>query len=94
MRWITATKDSGWQLVHETVISGQLEKRIEHASCERGDVVVDLAMRSVARVIGRGQYYRVIQPDVSKRYSVKEALVLSVSTGHHERWDESEQLRE
>jgi hypothetical protein len=94
MRWITASKGSGWQVVHGTVFSGELDKRIDHAWCERGDLVVDLAMPVPARVIDREQYYRLIQPDVSKRYSSEEAVVLSVKNGHHGPWDESEQLKE
>jgi len=94
MRWITATKDSDWQVVHGTVFSGELEKRIEYAWCERGDLVVDLAMPVPARVIERGQYYRVIRPEVSRRYLAEEALVLSVKSGHQGPWDESEQLKE
>lgn len=93
MRWITATRDSGWQVVHGTVFSGELEKRIEHAWCERGPLVVDLAMPVEVRVIEREQYYRVIRPEVSRRYSAEDALVLSIRNGHHGPWDESEQLK-
>ena len=94
MRWITATKDSAWQVVHGTVYSGELEKRIEHAWCERGDVIVDLAMHPEVRVIDRHTYYRTIQPEISKVYSAEDALVLSIRNGHHGPWDESEQLKE
>lgn len=94
MRWITASKGSDWQVVHGTVFSGELEKRIEHAWCERGNLVVDLAMPIPAKVIAREQYYRVIQPDVSRRYSAGEALLLSIKNGHHGPWDESEQLKD
>ena len=93
MRWITATKDSDWQVVHGTVFSGELEKRLEHAWCERGGLVVDLTMPVPARVIEREQYYRVIRPEVSKVYSSEDALLLSVKNGHHGPWDESEQLK-
>ncbi|APZ93319.1 alpha/beta hydrolase [Fuerstiella marisgermanici] len=92
MRWITATKDSGWQVVHGTVFSGELEKRIEHAWCELGDIIVDLAMHPQARVIDRYSYYRTIQPEVSKMYSADNALMLSLRNGHQGPWDESEQL--
>lgn len=94
MRWITTTKDSGWQVVHGTVFSGELEKRIEHAWCERGDVIVDLAMPVEVRVIDRHTYYKTIQPEVGRVYSVEDALVLSIRNGHHGPWDESEQLKE
>ena len=94
MRWITTTKDSGWRVVHGTVFSGELEKRIEHAWCERGDVIVDLAMHPEVRVIDRHTYYRTIQPEISKVYSAEDALLLSVKNGHQGPWDESEQLKE
>ena len=90
MRWMTATKDSGWQVVHGTVVSGELEKRIEHAWCERGDVIVDLAMHPKVRVIDRHTYYRTIQPEVSNKYSPDDALFLSIRTRHDGPWDESE----
>ncbi len=77
MRWITATKDSGWHVVHGTVFSGELEKRIEHAWCERSDVIVDLAMHPKVRVIDRHTYYRTIQPEVSRVYPAEDALLLS-----------------
>lgn len=92
MRWITATKDSGWQVVHGTVFSGELEKRIEHAWCELGDIIVDLAMPPQVRVIDRYSYYRTIQPEVSKMYSSTDALMLSLRNRHQGPWDESEQL--
>jgi len=46
-----------------------------------------------ARIVEREQYYRVIQPKVSKQYSSEEALLLSVKNRHHGPWDESEQLK-
>ena len=92
MRWITTTKDSGWQVVHGTVFSGELDKRIEHTWCERGDVIVDLAMPVEVRVVDRELYYRTIQPEVSKRYSSVEALLLSVKNGLEGPCDETEQL--
>ena len=92
MRWISSTKDSGWHVIHGTVFSGELEKRIEHARCERSDVIVDLAMHPEVRVIDRHTYYRSIQPEVSRAYPAEEALLLSIRNGHHGPWNESEQL--
>ena len=93
MRWITAAKDLDWQVVHGTVMSEEVGKRIEHAWCERGDMVIDLAMPVGARIIERERYYRVITPEVSKVYSSEDALLLSVKNGHQGPWDESEQLK-
>ncbi|MEZ6131169.1 MAG: alpha/beta hydrolase [Planctomycetaceae bacterium] len=94
MRWITTTTDSEWKVIHGTVYSGEVGRRIEHAWCERGDVVVDLAMPFEVRVIDRHTYYRVIQPEISKTYSAEDALVLSIRNRHHGPWDEYEQLME
>lgn len=88
--WIRTAKGFDWNVVHGTVSSGQLEKRIEHAWCERGDVIVDLAMHPKVRVMDRHTYYRTIQPEVSKVYSAEDALVLSIRNRHHGPWDESE----
>ncbi len=49
MRWITVAKDFAWRVVHGTVLSERVGRRIEHAWCERGPVVVDDA--------GRGKDY-------------------------------------
>jgi hypothetical protein len=92
MRWVTASKNFDWTVVHGSVMSEEVGKRIEHAWCEHGDIVVDLAMPVEARVVGRETYYRVIKPEVSKVYSSEDALVLSIKNGHQGPWDESEQL--
>ena len=91
-KWVRAAEELNWQVVHGTVFSGELGKRIEHAWCERGDVIVDLAMPPEVRVIDRHRYYRSIQPEISKEYSAKNALLLSLRNRHHGPWDESEQL--
>lgn len=90
--WIRTAKELDWNVVHGAVWSGQLEKQIEHAWCERGDVIVDLAMHPKVRIMDRHTYYRTIQPEVGKVYSAEDALVLSIRNRHHGPWDESEQL--
>jgi hypothetical protein len=70
----------------------KLGKRIEHAWCELGDQVADLAQPVGARLVPRESYYRVIRPEVSRRYTLEEALVLSIRTRNHGPWTESEQL--
>lgn len=91
-QWVKAAKELDWQVVHGTVYSGELEKRIEHAWAERGDVVVDLTAHPRVRIIDRHSYYRVIEPDISKTYSADDALMLSIRNRHHGPWTESEQL--
>jgi len=41
-RWVADAKKLDWRLVHGTVFSGAMEKRIKHAWCERRGMVVDL----------------------------------------------------
>jgi len=94
LKWIRVTKDSSWTLVHGTVFSGELDKRIEHAWCERGDKVVDLVMPVGHRIIDRDTYYRVVKPDVKKVYSSDDAIFLVIKNGHDGPWEEWEQLRE
>ena len=84
--------------IHHAVMPSRLmpqpgDNRIEHAWCERGEMVVDLAMPVGARIIKRERYYRVIKPEVSKVYSSEDVLVLSIKSGHYGPWNESEQLK-
>jgi hypothetical protein len=90
--WVTTVKERDWFLVHGSVLSVIAGKRIDHAWCERGEVVVDLAMPDEIRIIQREQYYRVLQPQISQRYSAEDAIVLSQRNGHEGPWEESEQL--
>ena len=94
MRWITVTNDHDWGVVHGTVLSEDSDKRIDHAWCERGDIVVDLTLPFGSRIIQREWYHSVFKPDVRKMYSSSDALTLSIKNGHQGPWDESEQLKE
>ena len=93
IRWVTESKERDWVLVHGTVLSARVGNRIEHAWCECGELVVDLAMPVGSRIIERERYYRVIKPEVSKRYSSEDALFLAIQNKHDGPWDESEQLK-
>ncbi len=84
----------GGFVVHGSVLSLLAGKRIDHAWCERGEVIVDLAMPDGMKILTREQYYRVLQPKVSKRYTSGDASVLSIRNRHYGPWDESEQLPE
>lgn len=94
LAWITAAEEDDWIVLHGTVLSGRVGKRIEHAWCERDRFVVDLAMPVGSRIIEREQYYRVLQPQVKNRYSSEDALMLSLKYRHHGPWSEPEQLEE
>ena len=65
-----------------------------HAWCEREDQVVDLTLPVGMRIVEREEYYRITQPEVSKRYSSEETLLLSIKNRHDGPWDEAEQLRD
>lgn len=93
LQWAVTTEDRDWVIVHGTVISYKEGKRIDHAWCERGEIVIDLVMPVGSRIIERQQYYRVVKPEVSRMYSSDDALMMSVKNGHHGPWDKTEQLR-
>ena len=92
LRWAGAEDGRDWVVVHGTVLSGTTGKRINHAWCERGEMVVDLARPVGARIVERELYYRLAQPEVSKRYSSEDAQLLAIRSRHDGPWDESEQL--
>lgn len=87
-------KENDWVVVHGSVFSSRLGRRMDHAWCERGDMVVDLIMPVGLRIIDRVEYYRIVKPVVNKVYSSSDALVLSIRTGHDGPWNESEQLKQ
>ena len=93
LRWAGDLEHKDWVVVHGTVLSAKVGKRIDHAWCERDEWVVDLAMPVGARIIERELYYRAIKPEPAKRYSSEDALVLAIRTGHDGPWNESEQLK-
>ena len=94
LRWIMVSNDSDWVVVHGTIMSKKGGKRIGHAWCERDNNVVDLTMPVGSRIIEREKYYRVREPEISKRYSSEDALILLNKKDHNGPWDESEQLSE
>jgi hypothetical protein len=90
MRWITVAKEQDWVVVHGTVFSQKLRKRIDHAWCERGDVVVDLTFPVDSRIVEREQYYHTVKPEAMTVYSAFEAFKRSMATGHDGPWGKSE----
>ena len=93
LRWVSEADDPDWMVIHGTILSERAGKRIEHAWCERGVFVVDLALPVGARVVEREVYYRVLKPEVRKIYSAEDALLLVIKNRHDGPWDESEQLK-
>jgi hypothetical protein len=92
LQWVREAEEE-WFVVHGTVWSDQAGKRIEHAWCEQGRWVVDLAMPVGSRVVAREAYYRAAKPEVAKRYSADDAVLLAIKNQHDGPWDESEQLK-
>lgn len=92
--WASASKGQGWTLVHGTVLSESAGKRMNHAWCERGEDVMDLAMPVGMRDFKRDKYYEILMPEVSKRYAAQHAVFLFLRNRHYGPWEESEQLPE
>lgn len=90
MRWITVADEHDWLVVHGSVLSGKLNRRIEHAWCERDDVVVDLTMPVGSRRIPQARYYETLKPESLTVYPSNHALILSIRTGHQGPWSQSE----
>ena len=93
VEWASATKGQGWTVVHGTIRNLEVG-RLKHAWCERGEEVIDLAMPVGMRKFKRDHYYRVAEPDVTKRYPDEHAVLLSIRNNHCGPWEESEQLPE
>ena len=92
LRWATDAEED-WLIVHGTIWSDQVGKRIEHAWCERDAFVVDLALPVGSRIVSKEAYYQAGKPEVSKTYSSDDAWLLSIEYRHDGPWDESQKLR-
>lgn len=92
LRWVRASASQDWVVVHGTVWSEKVGKRIDHAWSESAGVVVDLALPVGTRIVKREQHYRVAQPQVQKVYSADDARFLAIKNRHDGPWDGSEQL--
>jgi hypothetical protein len=53
-----------------------------------------LAMPASAKESKRDEYYRLLQPEVSRRYPAEHAVFLFLRNRHYGPWEESEQLPE
>ena len=89
LRWASDAEEE-WLVVHGTVWSDQLGKRIEHAWCERDAFVVDLALPVGSRIVSKEAYYRAAKPEVSMVYLCDDAMLLSIKNRHDGPWDETE----
>jgi hypothetical protein len=92
--WVKLDENQDWCLFHGTVLSEKVGMRIQHAWCERGELVLDLAMPVGSRIIEREHYYRVLQPEIDRVYQSDGALWLASKNKHDGPWDDSEQSEE
>jgi hypothetical protein len=92
VRWAGHIENTGWEVVHGTVLKEQGGRRIDHAWCEQGEWVVDLALPAGARFVEREDYYRLLLPEIRKRYSSEDALALSIRHRHDGPWDDTESV--
>ena len=74
-KWASASKGQGWTVVHGIVLNAQVGQ-LKHAWCERGEAVVDLAMPVGMREFTREEYYRVLEPEITKKYPAELAVLL------------------
>lgn len=92
LKWCRNAEETDWTLVHGTVLSNNEKMRIDHAWCERGEFVVDLARPIGARIMERDVYYRLAKPEITKTYSAEDASWLAIRNKHDGPWDDAEQL--
>jgi hypothetical protein len=88
--WASGAEED-WLVVHGTVWSDRLGKRIEHAWCERGGFVVDLALPVGQRIVAKETYYKAGKPNVRRSYSTEQAHDLSLKHKHDGPWGDGEQ---
>lgn len=93
LRRIMVSESPDWVVVHGTVESDKVGRRIDHAWCERGEVVVDLVQPIGLKLIDRERYYRAVKPEVGKIYPVVDAMVAASKNGHHGPWSAEERRK-
>ncbi len=86
LAWVREAEDN-WNVVHGTVWSEELGKRIEHAWCEREGFVVEMTVPEAHRIIAKETYYRTTKLEVRKIYSGEEARDLALKDRHDGPWD-------
>jgi len=92
LRWAKVAEDEDWLVIHGTVLSERLGKRMGHAWCERAGFVLDLVMPVGSRFIKRDEYYRLTQPQISKVYTPADVLLLSLGNAHDGPWEDCEPI--
>jgi hypothetical protein len=86
LAWVREAEEE-WLVVHGTVWSEELERRIDHAWCEREDFVVEMTLPVEHRIIAKETFYRTTKPEVRKIYSGEEARELALKHKHDGPWD-------
>jgi len=93
LAWVREAEE-GWLVVHGTVWSEELGKRIQHAWCEREGFVLDMTLPVEHRTIAKEAYYRTAKVKVRKTYSAEEARDLASRHKHDGPWNEEEESSE
>jgi hypothetical protein len=85
LAWVREA-EGDWLVVHGTVWSEELGKRIEHAWCEREGFVVEMTLPEAHRMIAKETYYRTTKAEVRRSYSGEEARDLALRNKHDGPW--------
>lgn len=86
LAWVREAEED-WNVVHGTVWSEELGRRIKHAWCEREGFVVEMTLPEAHRIIAKETYYRTTKPEVRRVYSGEEARDLAMKHRHDGPWD-------
>lgn len=79
--------EEDWLVVHGTVWSEELGKRIDHAWCEREGFVVEMTLPEAHRIISKETFYRTTKAEGRRSYSGEEARDLALRHKHDGPWD-------
>lgn len=77
LAWVREA-DEDWLVVHGTVWSEELGKRIDHAWCEQEGFVVEMTLPTAHRIIAKETFYRTTKAEVRRSYSGEEARDLAL----------------
>jgi len=89
LAWVREAEED-WNVVHGTVWSEELGKRIDHVWCEREGFVVEISLPEAHRMIARETFYRTTNAEVRRSYSGAEARDLALRHKHDGPWEDEE----
>jgi hypothetical protein len=86
LAWVREAEED-WHVVHGTIWSEELGKRIEHAWCEREGFVIEMTLPEAHRIIARETFYRTTKAEVHGTYLAEEARDLALKHRHDGPWE-------